>query len=146
MAEDAELNPAAVEVGRFFPQSPEEVWRALTDPDLLEQWLLRSVGFTPEVGTHFMFVMPTEPPSEIVSEVLVARPGEQLTYTWVYTKGDNPPKWVVDWTIEAQGRGTRLLLTQTGFDIEDRRQKMARNAMERGWRNLMPKLEALLAR
>jgi len=28
-----------------LPHPPEKVWRALTDPDLLAQWLLPSAGF-----------------------------------------------------------------------------------------------------
>ncbi|WP_280440849.1 SRPBCC domain-containing protein [Nocardia brasiliensis] len=51
---------------------------------------------------------------------------------------------MVDWTIRPQGRGTRLVLTQTGFDIENRRQKMARNALERGWRTTLTRLGAVL--
>ncbi|MFD3704386.1 SRPBCC domain-containing protein [Nocardia sp. NPDC058658] len=131
---DAELDPAAIEIGSFFPQPPEVVWRALTDPRLLELWLMRSVGFSATVGTHFILVVPTEPSAEIACEVLAVRAGEQLTFSWVDLRAERPARWVMDWTIKPQGKGTRLLLSQTGFDIEDKRQKMARNALERGWR------------
>lgn len=57
-----------------------------------------------------------------------------MTFSWVDLRAERPARWMLDWTIRAQGRGTRLLLTQTGFDIENKRQKMARNALERGWR------------
>ncbi|MBF6178197.1 Activator of Hsp90 ATPase homolog 1-like protein [Nocardia otitidiscaviarum] len=146
MMSDPELNPAAVEIGSFFPQPPDTVWHALTDPDLLEQWLLRSVGFAPAVGTHFIFSLPTRPPGEIACEVLTAEPATRLTFRWIDLRADYPARWIVDWTIHPQGRGTRLLLTQTGFDIEDRRQKMARNAMERGWKGTLSRLRELLDR
>ncbi|NNH71557.1 SRPBCC domain-containing protein [Nocardia uniformis] len=144
MISDHELNPAAVEIGRFFPQPPDAVWRALTEPELIERWLMRSNGFAATVGTHFIFVVPTEPTGEIACEVLVVQPGEQLTHTWVDLRAKYPARWVVDWTIKPQGRGTRLLLTQTGFDIENRRQKMARNYMERGWKTTLLKLREVL--
>ncbi|MFJ4655546.1 SRPBCC domain-containing protein [Nocardia sp. NPDC088792] len=145
MTSDSELDPAAVEIGRFYPQSPDAVWQALTEPDLIEQWLLlRSIGFDATVGTHFIFVIPLKPAGEIAGEVLTSRPGEQLTITWVDMRAEKPARWVVDWTIQPQGRGTRLLLTQTGFDITDRRQKMARNAMERGWKTTLSKLGEVL--
>ncbi|MFB8277106.1 SRPBCC family protein [Nocardia colli] len=154
MMPDSELDPAAVEVGSFFPQSPEAVWRALTDPDLLERWLLRPTGFVASVGTHFVFTVPPQLPSaarrratplgEIACEVLTARPGEQLTYTSVDLRADRPARWVVDWSIRPDGRGTRLLVTQTGFDISDRRQKMARNALERGWKTGLSRLREVL--
>ncbi|WP_082393474.1 SRPBCC family protein [Nocardia arizonensis] len=144
MTSDAELNPAAVEIGRFFPQPPAAVWRALTEPDLVERWLMRSTGFVPSVGTHFIFAIPSQPPGEIACEVLAVRPGAQLTLSWVDLRADYSTRWIVDWTVDSQGRGTRLLLTQTGFDIQDRRQKMARNAMERGWRATMTRLREVL--
>jgi hypothetical protein len=59
---------------------------------------------------------------------LLARPGRRH-------------RWVVDWILQPQGRGARLLLTQKGFDIENRRQKMVRNAMERSWKRVvLPRL------
>ncbi|WP_431971780.1 SRPBCC family protein [Nocardia sp. bgisy134] len=141
---DSELNPAAVEIGRFFPQPPGAVWRALTEPDLLERWLMRSIGFGASVGTHFIFVVPTQPTGKIACEVLAVRQSEQLTLSWVDLRARYPARWVVDWVIRPQGRGTRLLLTQTGFDISDRRQQMARNVMERGWTITLSQLHEVL--
>lgn len=147
MIADAELNPAAVELGSFFPHPPPIVWRALTDPDLLERWLLRPTGFAASVGTSFGFTTPDSSIDEIVCEVLVACPYEQLTYSWTYAQAEHPARWIVDWTLRPQGRGTRLLLTQTGFDIEDRRQRMVRNATERSWKRLvLPRLGEVIHR
>ncbi|MEU7140264.1 SRPBCC domain-containing protein [Nocardia sp. NPDC046473] len=145
MIADAQLNPAAVELGNFFPQPPDIVWRALTEPDLLEQWLLRPTGFDAAVGTHFRFTFPASSIDEIACEVLAARPYEQLTYSWIYSQAEHRARWIVDWTLRPQGHGTRLLLTQTGFDIEDRRQKMIRNATERSWkRSVLPRLSEVI--
>lgn len=145
MIADPQLNPAAVELGSFLPQPPDTVWRALTDPDLLERWLLRPTGFAASVGTRFRFVLPHPSVDEMDCEVLTARPHEQLTYSWTYLRAEYPVRWIVDWALRPQGRGTRLLLTQTGFDVEDRRQKMARNAMERRWkRTVLPRLGEVL--
>ncbi|MEV0030646.1 SRPBCC domain-containing protein [Nocardia sp. NPDC050793] len=141
MIADPLLNPAAVELSSFFPQPPDAVWRALTEPDLLERWLLRPTGFAASVGTRFRFTNPDSSIGGIVCEVLAARPCEQLTYSWIYPQAEHPARWIVDWTIRPQGRGTRLLLTQTGFDVEDRRQRMVRNATERSWKRLvLPRL------
>jgi len=38
-----------------LPYPPEKVWRALTDPELLAQWLLPTVGFRLETGAEFRF-------------------------------------------------------------------------------------------
>jgi uncharacterized protein YndB with AHSA1/START domain len=141
---DTSMDPAAVEIGRFFPQSPDVVWRALTEPHLLERWLMPSIGFVASVGVQFTFVIPIQPVGDISCEVLTARPGEQLIFSWVDLRAEHPARWVVDWMIWPHGRGTRLLLTQTGFDINDRRQKMARNAMERNWKVVMSRLGQVL--
>ncbi|WP_194820315.1 SRPBCC domain-containing protein [Nocardia sp. XZ_19_385] len=147
MIADTHLNPAAIELGSFFPQPSDAVWRALTEPDLLERWLLRPTGFAASAGTRFRFTIPNAIINEIVCEVLTAQPRERLTYSSNYPQADYPTRWIVDWTLWPQGRGTRLLLTQTGFDIADRRQKMARNAMERSWkRNLLPRLGEVIRR
>jgi uncharacterized protein YndB with AHSA1/START domain len=138
---DPRLNPAAVELGSFLPRPPITVWRALTEPDLLAQWLLRPTGFAVRVGTRFRFTASPTAADEISCEVLAARTFEHLAYSWVYSQGNPPARWIVDWTLRKQGHGTRLLLTQTGFDIDDPRQKMIRNAMERGWkRRVLPRL------
>ncbi|WP_312033451.1 SRPBCC family protein [Nocardia veterana] len=114
------------------------------EPDLVERWLMRSIGLVPAVGTHFLFVVPTEPAAEIACEVLAAQPPRRLTHSWVDLRSTFPARWMVDWVLEGQGRGTRVLLTQTGFDIDDRRQRMARNAMERGWRGTLARLAQVL--
>lgn len=144
MIADSELDPAAVEIGSFFPHSPHAVWRALTEQDLLERWLMRSVGFAASAGTQFTFAVPTQPAAEIACEVLAVRPGERLTLSWVDMRAEHPARWIVDWMIKQEGRGTRFLLTHTGFDIDDRRQRMARNALERGWKVTLSRLREVL--
>lgn len=38
-----------------LPHSPEKVWRALTEPALLAEWLLPAVGFKLQQGAAFTF-------------------------------------------------------------------------------------------
>jgi hypothetical protein len=45
---------AAIEVDQFLAQPPEQVWHALTDPDLLVRWLMPN-DFRPAVGHQFTF-------------------------------------------------------------------------------------------
>ncbi|GAJ85065.1 hypothetical protein NBRGN_082_00220 [Nocardia brasiliensis NBRC 14402] len=145
MIADTQLDPAAVELGNFYRRSPTVVWRALTEPDLLQRWLLRPTPFPATAGARFRFTAPGAALDQIACEVLVADPYEQLTYSWVYSQATYPVSWIVGWTLQPQGSGTRLLLRQTGFDIEDRRQRMVRNAVERSWKRcVLPRLGTVL--
>ena len=57
--------------------SPEKVWRALTDPTLLAEWLLPVVGFTLEPGAAFTFR--TQPhPGFPCSGILTVLPSPRL--------------------------------------------------------------------
>lgn len=138
MTTELEPDPSLIEVGRFYPYPPEIVWRALTEPALLEQWLMASTGFTgAAVGTHFLLSVPSSASAEIACEVLAATPHGAMTWSWTDLRAQQATRWIVAWRVHAQGRGTRLLLTHSGFDVDDKRQKMARNAMERGWRQVL---------
>lgn len=145
MTEDLPLDPAAVEIGRFYAHSPDRLWRALTDPVQLEAWLMPSTGLDdPQLGTQFVFTVPTDPPGEIACKVLAIRPGRQVTMRWVDLRAQLPARWVLDSTLHPQGHGTRLLLPHNGFNVSDRRQKMARNGMERMWKRALGQLDSVL--
>lgn len=146
MDADDELDPTRVELGRFYPQPPEAVWRALADATVLEQWLMPSIGFEARAGTSFLFTIPTEPPAEVACEVLTATPHEAMSWSWMDLRDPAPPRWIVTWQLRPQGHGTRLLHTTTGFDITVKRQRMQRNSIERGWRQLLPRLGEVLDR
>ena len=137
MTTELQPDPSRIELGRFYPHPPEIVWRALTEPALLDRWLMASTGFTAEEGAHFLLSVASEAAAEIAGEILVVSPHEAMTWSWMDLRFSQPPRWIVVWELHAQGRGTRLLLTHSGFDISEKRHKMARNALERGWRQLL---------
>lgn len=143
---DVERDPTAVELGLFIPQPPAAVWRALTEPALIDRWLASTTGFATEIGTTFILEIPADPPAEVACQVLTVDPGRRFTHSYTDLRGNPPARWFVDWLLEPQGRGTRVLMTHSGFDLDDRVQKMARNAIERGWRNrLLPRLADVVA-
>ncbi|MDJ0363096.1 SRPBCC domain-containing protein [Rhodococcus sp. H29-C3] len=144
MSDSMELDPAVVEIGKFYARPPEVVWGGITEPDLLAQWLMRPVGFDTTIGNRFILAVPTRPTGEIACEILRVRQGERLGYSWVDLRAPSPARWTLDFSLASQGRGTRLLLTHAGFDISDRKQKMARNALERGWKVALSKLNDVL--
>lgn len=68
------------------------------------------------------------------AEVLAFDPGRMLAVRWQDASDANRADWTITWTLEPEGRGTRLFLVHEGFDPDDDLQMMARRVMGSGWR------------
>lgn len=135
---------AAIEVDQFLSRPPDQVWRALTDPDLLARWLMPN-DFRPAVGHQFTFR--TDPVPEygfdgiVHCQVLDLDPPRLLRFSWQGGQLDT----VVSWRLVPEGAGTRLLITHDGFDDGDPAQRMTMEIMGGGWRgHLVKRLCAVL--
>lgn len=118
-----------------FAHPPEKIWRALTQPHLLEEWLMKT-DFAPDPGRAFQFSADWGHVGGVVLEVELHR---SLSYTW----GDDHLKSVVTWTLTPTATGTRLRLEQTGFRPDQPRYFMGTRA---GWPRFLANLEQVLAR
>ena len=121
----------------------QKIRRALTDPELLAEWLLPAFDFKPELGTAFRFQTQAMPGWDGVvnCRVLESAPPTRLSYAWVV--GDMVLDTVVTFTLTPTPSGTRLLLVQSGFKPE---QKQAFGGARYGWKMMGGKLVDLLAR
>ena len=72
-----------VVVERELAAPPEKLWRALTQPHLLEEWLMKS-DFQPVSGHRFNLRNEPKPGVNIVidCEVLKVEPHRTLSYSW----------------------------------------------------------------
>ena len=124
-----------------FPHKPEKVWRALTDPDLLKEWLLPTIGFKLERGAAFTFN--TEPvggwDGVVQCRVADVEPLRKLTYNW--DVGDMAT--VVTFTLTPTPTGTRMVLVQSGFNEG---QKKNWGGARYGWKMMGGRLVDLLTR
>jgi uncharacterized protein YndB with AHSA1/START domain len=124
--------------------SPEKVWRALTDPVLLAEWLLPVVDLELEPGAAFAFRTQPYPgwDGTVSCRFLEIEAQRKLSYTWVV--GDNMElDTVVTFTLTPTGSGTRLSLVQSGFRPD---QKQNFGGARYGWKMMGGKLVDLLAR
>ena len=98
---------------------PEKVWRALTDPILLAEWLLPTVDFKLEQGAAFSLKAPPQPgwDGTVSCRFTEIEAQRKLSYTWVVGDLDT----VVTFTITPTESGTHLSLVQTGFKPEQKR-------------------------
>jgi uncharacterized protein YndB with AHSA1/START domain len=137
---EASTEALSVVVEREMPFPPEKIWRALTQPHLIEEWLMKN-DFMPVVGRRFNLRRAPQPDSNIVvdCEVLAVEPNRTLTYTWAAFGLES----VVTWTLIPTPAGTRLRMEQSGFRPD---QRQAYLGAKGGWRRFFANLEQLLAR
>ncbi|MBV7330422.1 SRPBCC domain-containing protein [Chloroflexi bacterium TSY] len=120
---------------------PEKVWRALTDPDLLAEWLLPVIDAKRELGSAFAFKAQPQPGWDgiVNCRFIENNPPWKLSYTWVVGEIDT----VVTFTLTPTESGTRLSLVQSGFKPD---QKQEFGGAFYGWKMMGKKLVDLLAR
>ena len=123
--------------------SPEKVWRALTDPELLAEWLLPVFDLKLEPGAAFMFKTQPYPGWDGVvnCRVLEIEPPRKLSYAWVV--GNMELDTVVTFTLEPTATGSHLSLVQSGFKPE---QKQNFGGARYGWKMMGGKLVDVLAK
>jgi uncharacterized protein YndB with AHSA1/START domain len=120
---------------------PEKVWRALTDPALLAEWLLPVVGLDLAPGATFTFKTDPYPgwDGTVSCRVLEIEPHKKLSYAWTVPFLDT----VVTFTLTPTASGTHLSLVQAGFKAEQKREF---GGARYGWNMMGKKLVELLAR
>jgi uncharacterized protein YndB with AHSA1/START domain len=131
----------SVVVEREISHPPEKLWRALTQPHLMEEWLMKN-DFKPVVGHGFK--LRGEWGGVLDCEVLAIEPNRTLSYTWDFAH-DDPAyalKSVVTFTLTPTSRGTHLRVEQAGFRPD---QKQAFGGAKAGWQQFFTKLEQVLA-
>ena len=131
----------AVIVEREFPHPPERLWRALTQPHLIQEWLMRN-DFVPVVGHRFQLT--GDWGGGLDCEVLEVEPNRTLSYTWNHAHPD--PAFalesVVTFRLTPTATGTRLQVEQAGFRPD---QKQAFGGARAGWAQFLGKLDHVLA-
>ena len=139
---EAATETRSVVIEREFAFPAERLWRALTQPHLIEEWLMKN-DFKPTVGHRFN--LRGEWGGVLDCKVLAVEPHKTLSYTWNHANED--PAFhiesVVTFTLTPTGAGTHLRVEQAGFRPS---QKQAYGGAHAGWKQFFAKLDELLAR
>lgn len=132
---DTATGTLSVVVEREVPFPPEKIWRALTQPHLIEEWLMKN-DFKPVVDHRFNL---TADWGAVDCRVRTVEANRALSYTWDTKDLES----VVTWTLTPTGTGTLLRMEQTGFRPDQ--QPYYRGATV-GWKRFLEALEQVLAR
>ncbi|MVA96930.1 polyketide cyclase [Nitratireductor sp. CAU 1489] len=130
---DTATGTQSIVVEREMPHPPEKIWRALTQPHLIAEWLMTN-DFSPVLGHRFGLRADW---GAVACQVEAIEPNRTLSYTWD-TKDLTS---IVTWSLTPTSVGTRLRMEQTGFRPEQ--QSYYRGA-KAGWPRFLANLERVL--
>ena len=132
---DTATETLSVIVERALSHPPEKIWRALTQPHLIEEWLMKN-DFKPVVDHRFNLRGDW---GAVDCQVTALEPNKVLSYTWAAMGLES----VVTWTLIPTSAGTRLRMEQAGFRPD---QQQAYHGAKFGWQKFLANLEQVLAR
>ena len=132
---DAATDKLSVVVERDIPFPAEKIWRALTQPRLIEEWLMKN-DFKPVADHKFNLRGDW---GAVDCQVLKIQPLRTLSYSWAAHGLES----VVTWALTPTSKGTTLRMEQSGFRTD---QDQFYQGAKTGWTNFFAKLEEVLAR
>lgn len=127
------IEARSVVVEREIPFPPEKIWRALTQPQLIEEWLMKN-DFKPVAGQSFSLRADW---GAVDCQVVTVEPNKTLSYTWAAYGLES----VVTWTLTPMSTGTHLRMEQSGFRPD---QQQAYQGAKYGWQKFFANLEQVL--
>ena len=139
MTDQAEATRSLV-FEREMPYPPEKIWRALTTPELISEWLMKN-DFQPVVGHRFQFRATPMPGWSGMTncEVIEADPPRRLVYRWGDgSESESGLRTVVTWTLSPVDGGTLVRMEQSGFRPQD---EAGYRGMGGGWPRILEGLE-----
>ncbi|MDB5135159.1 MAG: hypothetical protein JWP37_1762 [Mucilaginibacter sp.] len=131
----------------FFAHPVETVWKYLTNPELMGQWLMKN-DFQPVVGHNFQFRTGAKAAIDFdgifYCKVLDIEPLKTLSYSWNCGPGEGQItlESVVIWQLEPRENGTEVFLEHRGFAREENLDMY--HGLMHGWLEKFQNIEKLL--
>jgi len=129
------------------------VWRALTDAAEFGQWFGARLSGRFAPGQRMRGPITAPEYAHLSFEVIVERMEPERLFSWRWQPGGDPdvdpaePMTVVVFELEEVSEGTRLTVTESGFDrIPIARRSKAYRENDEGWRGQLENLTGYLVR
>jgi uncharacterized protein YndB with AHSA1/START domain len=107
------------------PHPVNQVWRALTEPELMGLWIMNFDQDPGEMKTDFRPLAGTAYRMDakkgrgwrgyVVGKVLEVVPNQRLVYTWAHSPYQDANPARIEFTLAPTAKGTRVRMVQTGF-------------------------------
>ena len=132
---DISTETRSVVIERDFAHAPAKLWRALTQPHLIAEWLMKN-DFVPALDHRFTL---SGDWGSVDCKVLEIEPERSLAYSWDAMGLES----VVTWTLTPSAAGTHVRMEQAGFRPD---QQQAFAGARFGWQKFLGNLDDLMAR
>ena len=115
------MTPDKVEKDILINAPAETVYRVITDPDQISQWFADAAELDPVPGGQGRLTFEDRATTQRMSvrlTVHAAEPPHRFAFRWDYPEGERPAEGnslLVEFTLAAEGTGTRLRVTESGF-------------------------------
>ncbi|MDX2174784.1 MAG: SRPBCC domain-containing protein [Bacteroidota bacterium] len=123
---------------RIFKASRKDVWRAITEKELMKQWYFDLPEFKAEVGFKFEVTGGEVGGTQYLHhfEILEVIPEQKLMHTWCFVGFEGMS--YLTYELFDEGKNTKLKLTHSGLesfpsDIPD----FEFHKFEMGWNNII---------
>jgi len=128
------------------------VWRAVTEPDQIEQWFVTGADIEAKPGSEGSFTFRRDDGEVMRFHVTVTtvEPDRRFSYRWQHAAGTVPVDGnsvLVEFTLTPQGTGTLLRVLESGverMDWPDERQSAYVADHLDGWAGFLGKLRDLV--
>jgi len=143
--------PLEVECRRTYAAPAERIFRAFTDPEVIERWwspdpriAVDVLEWTPVSGARWRFAyrFPDGDVIRVGGEFLDVEPDRRLAFTWTWEPPDPHAgiKTLVDVTLEERAGATMVHVRHRRFPTRE-----SRDRHDAGWNATLDRLEGALA-
>lgn len=115
------MTPDTIEKDILINAPVETVYRVVTEPDQIARWFADSADLDPAPGGEGSLTFEDRATTQRMTvklTVQAAVPPHRFAFRWDYPEGEPPAEdnsLLVEFTLTAEGTGTRLRVTESGF-------------------------------
>lgn len=132
-------------VEAYFTASPQRVWDALTNPELIEQYFFGTQAVSDwQVGSSLQFMGEWEGQAYLDKGTILQSDSPKIfQYDYLSSMSgleDKPENYaIITYALTSENEGTRLVISQTGITNEERREHSEAN-----WKFVLDKMREIL--